>query len=315
MARALRLSAAAALIGIAAAGLTAEPAARQVTAKIFHRQKIPIRSGEIFVFKVTCPPGYVAVAGTTFPLPFDVTLLKSLPRGRERIFAFEPAGYGETEVVVVVTCTKRRFRVVRGGIGLPVRVRVGNVRTRRIQVPVGESTERKVTCPGGQAPAGPSIDVAPSGGGGSLGPRAAAATVPRILPYKSKPVRGGRENGVEHVEGPPGGVVLGETCIGRRACGRAPSGERVCVPVTITRRSFEESVNPGAFGAEHSCRSGTAPLHAGFETVPGSRVRPLASHPDRGRKARWLYANGDTSAGSAVSHLLCIAGRFRDLLR
>src|SRR5215210_4559751 len=91
---------------VAFLGVLASPASAQRIRTIFAQHELPVRSGQLETVKVTCPPGYVATGGSTYPLPLDVKLLKSVSRGRERIFLFEPAGYGPTTVTLVVTCLK-----------------------------------------------------------------------------------------------------------------------------------------------------------------------------------------------------------------
>jgi hypothetical protein len=301
------------VLTLALLGVLASPAYGRADVTVVAKRTLPIRSGQLETVSVNCPRGHVATGGSTAPLPLDVKLLKSAGTGPRRIFLFEPAGYGATEVVLVVTCKPKVLVVRRGGRQLVVRVRVAKVQGPSLRVDPGETEKSRLRCPSGMAPAGHGFEVTPAGGGGSVRLAQGGSTQPFLQPRQKSPFRGGFAFGVDNVDGPPANVRMSIHCQSRTGRGRL-NRQRVTTPVRITRSIDEESIPPGAHGLERKCSRGRTPLEAGFNIPDGSPLRRIASHPNDKRGFNWLIVNPTDRPQPMTLILLCGEGR-QEILR
>jgi hypothetical protein len=289
-----------AVLGLGAAAADAQPA----IAKIFHTEKIPIRQpNELRTVRVTCPPGYRAAAGSTYPLPPDVTLVKSASRGRERIFLVSPAGYGATEVTFVVTCWKLAM-VVAGGPEVGALKLPAGLKKKKIKLVPFVPYNTKVRCPAGQAPAGAGYGAETKttvGEKSSLDP-----SVPQLRWFTWMPERGGWSYGVELLSGSPVNVVLSVDCIGRQAVGRDSKGRKVTEPVQILRRTFKDPLHPGDNAIQHRCPSDLTAVRTGFDADPRSNAWWMASHVNEQGGGSWLWSNLGAANLFVMDYLLCV---------
>jgi hypothetical protein len=308
--RALAVAVAAALLGVLALG-AGTAGARPAIAKIFHTEKLPVRQpNELVTVRVTCPPGYRAAAGSTYPLPPDVTLVKSASRGRERIFLVSPAGYGSTEVTFVVTCWKLTMVVVGGPEVGGLKLAAGLKKKKIKLVPLVPYTT-KVRCPGGQAPAG-----AGYGAETTITPKSSLdPSVPQLRWFTWMPERGGWSYGVELLGGSPVNVVLSVDCIGRQAVGHDSKGRKVTEPVQILRRTFKDTLHPGDNPIQHRCPGRLTAVRTGFDSEPSSNAWWMASHVNEQRGGSWLWANFGGADLFVTDYLLCVEAHERIIRR
>jgi hypothetical protein len=279
--------------------------AQPTVAKIFHTEKLPLRQpNELVTVRVTCPPGYKAASGSTYPLPFDVTLVKSASRGRERIFLVSPAGYGATEVTFVVTCWKLAVAAPGGAkLKLPFKIK-----KRKVPVVPFVPMKAQIRCQGGQAPVGAGFDlkpqIKPNVARGSTLP-STDPSVPYVRWFIWKPVHGGWKVGLELRGGAPLEVEVEVSCVGRETTGRDRDGRRVTETVQILRRTFKEMVPAGGGGFEHTCPRDLSTVRTGFETEPSSTAWWSASHVNEMGGGSWLWINTGTAPVAVTNYLLC----------
>lgn len=279
-------------------------------ATIYHRAQLPVSSGQLETVVVTCPAGYVATSGTSYPLPPGVGLLRSAGTGPRRIFLLAPSSSGATEVTLVVTCV--RTAVAARGRKFTIRFRPVRpiVRTVLPNRPV----RVRVRCAADAAPVGSVAAVTSTGrhGRAALAP-GATGTRSNITSHmlESLPFPGGRGWTLQSAGPGPEQVEVGLICSSRTGV-RRDGRRRITVPAPpIARRLLNKTVPPGVSGVEISCPRGFAPLEPVWDLgEPGVQV--LAAHPDNSASAvRIQVANLSGSDRALRAGALCRRGSRR----
>lgn len=288
--------------------LPAPARALPLVATIYHTQKIPIRSGQLEIVKVTCPKGYKATDGSTFPLPLDVVLVKNVSRDDERLFLVSPAGYGETTVTFVVTCVrkpKKKLILKRGGkvvVQFPLGLKVS---TKKFQVRHGATIQEEVKCAKDKAPVGTELQIDTA-----VAPRAkasdAAPGIPDLRFHDSMPVRGGWQYFVENAGKEDASGQLGVRCADRELF-TEKQNRRLRQRFKVLRRSTQEAFGPGANTTSVDCQPGTVPLTQGWSVGAGLEI--LGAHPDPKKQGLdFLIANGKSGPVGGTFYGLCVEG-------
>src|SRR4051794_32523673 len=260
-------TAAVALVALSSATALAQtrPTVTLTGGTLYHTEDVAPNS--IKTFKVTCPPGYVAMSGSATDAD-GATQLKSVPAGaRSWTFSFGlPVTAGRSShVTVVVLCSKPRPFLPGVAGKVKIKVKLSTVKSKPVSIPPGQTEETKLRCPAGAAPAGSGLEVAPVG---SKSDRVrAAAVLPNGLVARETtdlPVRGGFQFAVRNRAGMPQSVRHWGRCLARRASYRRSRKKRKRRAQTrIVRALFMERALRGSNLFDRSCPMSYFPVGAG----------------------------------------------------
>jgi hypothetical protein len=269
-------------IGLCAAGalVAAAAASSQVVLAptVYHSAALP--SDSITTFTVTCPPGHVAVsAGVSTAAP-GVTTLSIRPSGtRAFVFRFgNPATNPDRTVTVAVACRK-----LRAGPAKPY-LKLVQVRTKPVVVPIEGQKQVAIPCPKGTAPAGGGVDLAPPSGKDFAGFSGSPLDLRRQTSNLKRLTFAMRNTGSK----PHPAVLYGSCVTIVRPAGAAPGRLQIKV---LTRTT---PMQPGSHTIKRSCPDGWVSLATGYTLAPKLTLGASAAI---GGGGKWTIAN---SAGSQV---------------
>ncbi len=278
------------VIGLCAAGalVAAAAASSQVVLAptVYHSASLP--SDSLTVFKVTCPPGHVAVsAGVSTAAP-GVTTLSIRPAGaRAFVFRFgNPSTNPDRTVTVAVACRK-----LRAGTAKPY-LKLVPLRTKRVIVPVEGQKQVVIQCPKGTAAAGGGVDLAPPKGKAFAG----FAGSPLDLRQESSSVKR-LAFAVRNADSKPHAAVLYGSCVTIVRPSGSASGRLQVKVLTQTT-----PVQPGSHTTKRSCPAGWVSLATGYTLAPKLTLGASAAIGDGGK---WTIANAAGSQVLADLQLTC----------
>jgi hypothetical protein len=278
-------------------------------------QTVTVQPDSIQTFTVTCPPGFVAVSGGMVVGKLLVTggagpLLGVTRSAAGNAFTFRvgvPVTQSAQTITVSVRCIRKGFKIPLKALTL----KVGKVVTGApIFVAPGQTKNKKLKCPTGQAPTGAGFDAQPADG-----PRSAEALRGTALPHyptgaaahltTSMPVNGGWEFTLHNSGTRPVAVVLEVDCLQRTYVGRLPDRRLAGRYETIFRQTSHNDVGGHSETTINArCTRGT-PLGSGFAFSPALDLIPVTG-PGRGRN-QFVFdiLNGEMRPVPIIEYELC----------
>jgi len=322
MARVTRAARTAALVLVIAGGAVSSAAAQtkgptvvMTGGLLYHTEDVGPNS--IRTFKVTCPPGYLAMSGTATDADGS-TQLRSAPSGaRSWTFSFgQPVTAARTaHVTVLVVCSKPRPFLP--GIGKSsIKIKLKKVASPTVAIPPGETEKTKLKCPAGSAPTGSGTTVAPPGAQPkSVRARAAAVLSNGLVARLTRdlPVRGGFRLSVHNPAAVAQSIRHSGRCLFRRASYRRRHHRRRRAHTRVLRVVFHETAQPGSNLFERSCPRRTFPLGAGYEYASDDDMIVFGHAIGRPRRVLTPLINGEGSFNRFDYDPLCLHGRLRTL--
>jgi hypothetical protein len=306
-----------ALLATAAAAQTKGPTVVMTGGTLYHSEDVAPNS--IKTFRVTCPPGYVAMSGSASD-PDGATQLKSVPAGaRSWTFSFglPVTATRAAHVTVLVLCSKPKPFLPGVGGKVKIKLKVKPVKSPAVVIPPGETEKTKLKCPAGAAPTGSGLSVSPPGAEPkSVHARAAAVLSNGLVARQSRdlPVRGGFRFTVRNPATIAQTVRHSGRCLYRRASYRRRGHRRKRRALTqVYRAVFEEIAKEGSNLFERSCPRHRFPVSAGYEYSSEADIIVFGHAIGMPRRVLTPLINGDELPWQVKYPLLCLPGNLAKL--
>jgi hypothetical protein len=265
-------------LALALLAVSAQPAfgeGRSVT------RKVKIGEGASS-FTVSCPKGYTALNGGTYPTISDVVTSLSAPDRGLRKWRFGFDAEGPSKVRVEVRCGGVRFRHRTRS-----RFQVQTSARNNVLVRAGATRKVRLKCAKGRIPTG-------YGQSQTLGQDREPGAIDF---YSVAPSRRGFVIRLRNQSTEDSKIDLFLRCWKRTGRGQ----------LRVKVRKFRTRIPAnGRKGVKHRCRRGEFALATGWSFSPDSGVALTSTRTTGKRKARWSFDNGSDGARARTS-ILCLA--------